>query len=84
MMNSEEMDNMGMTMPDELENQQPFDKALIDSMMPHHSSTIEMASVALKRSDNSDIQRIARGIVDAQAKEVGQMIQWRQEWYPEG
>jgi uncharacterized protein (DUF305 family) len=84
LMNSEEMDNMGVTMPDELENQQPFEKAFIDSMMPHHSSAIEMGSVALKRSDNSDIQRIARGIVDAQAKEVGQMIQWRQEWYPEG
>jgi uncharacterized protein (DUF305 family) len=84
MMNPEEMDNMGMTMPDELENQQPFDEAFIDSMMPHHSSAIEMASVALKRSDNPDIQRIARGIVDAQAKEVGQLIQWRHEWYPEG
>jgi uncharacterized protein (DUF305 family) len=84
MMNPQEMDNMGMTMPDELENQQPFDKAFIDSMMPHHSSAIEMASVALKRSDNPDIQRIARGIVDAQAEEIGQMIQWRQEWYPEG
>jgi uncharacterized protein (DUF305 family) len=84
MMNPEEMDNMGMTMPDELENQQPFDEAFIDSMMPHHSSAIEIASVALKRSDNPDIQRIARGIVDAQAKEVGQMIHWRQEWYPEG
>src|SRR4051794_19868006 len=35
MMNPEEMDNMGMTVPDELENQQPFDEAFIDSMMPH-------------------------------------------------
>lgn len=84
MMNPEEMDNMGMTMPDELENQQPFDKAFIDSMTPHHSSAIEMASVALKRSDNSDIQRIARGIINGQAEEIGQMNQWRQEWYPEG
>lgn len=83
MMNPEEMDNMGMTMPNELENQQPFDKAFIDSMMPHHSSAVEMASVALKRSDNSDIKRIARGIVDAQAQEIGQMIEWRQQWYPE-
>jgi uncharacterized protein (DUF305 family) len=84
MMNPEEMDNMVMSMPDELENQQPFDKAFIDSMMPHHSSAIEMASVALKRSDNSDIQRIARGIINGQAEEIGQMNQWRQEWYSEG
>lgn len=84
MMNPQEMDNIGMTMPKELANKQPFDKAFIDSMTPHHASAIDMASVALKRSDDPDIQRIARGIVDGQAKEIGQMIQWRQEWYPEG
>ncbi len=43
-----------------------------------------MASVALKRSDDPDIKRISREIVDSQAKEIGQMIQWRQQWYPEG
>jgi uncharacterized protein (DUF305 family) len=74
---------MGMMMPDQLADQQPFDRAFIDSMMPHHSSGIEMASVALMHSDDPDIKRIARGIIDSQAKEIGQMIQWRQEWYPE-
>ncbi len=83
MMAPEEMENMGMTMPDELENQRPFDKAFIDSMLPHHASAIEMASVALKSSDNPDIQRIAREIINGQAEEIGQMNQWRQEWYPE-
>jgi uncharacterized protein (DUF305 family) len=81
-MNPSEMENMGM-MPDRLVNQQPFDKAFIDSMMPHHSSAIEMASVALMRSDDSEIKDIARRIIDGQVKEIGQMIQWRQEWYPE-
>ena len=52
--------------------------------MPHHSDAIAMASVALIRSDDPDIIRIVRRLVDAQAKEVGQMIQWRQESYPEG
>jgi uncharacterized protein (DUF305 family) len=35
------------------------------------------------RSDDSEIRDIARRIIDGQAKEIGQMIQWRQEWYPE-
>ena len=74
---------MGMMMPDQLADQQPFDRAFIDSMMPHHSSAIEMASVALMHNDDPDIKRITRGIIDSQAKEIGQMIQWRQEWYPE-
>ena len=41
-----------------------------------------MASVALVRSTNPDIERIARGIFVAQSQEIGQMIQWRKLWYP--
>ena len=36
-----------------------------------------MASVALIRSNNAAIKRIARAIVDAQSQEIGKMIQWR-------
>ena len=70
-----------MLMPDQLANQRPFDKAFMDSMLPHHSSAIEMASVANLRSDNSQIKGIARGIIEARSKEIGQMMDWRQQWY---
>ncbi len=84
-MNPVAMANMGMEfMPDQLADQQPFDKAFIDSMIPHHSAAIPMASVAYNRSDNPDIQRIAKEIIDSQSKEVGQMSQWSKDWYPEG
>lgn len=79
-----EMENTGMMMPDQLATQKPFDKAFIDSMIPHHSAAITMASVAYMRSQDPEIKRISRAIIDAQAKEVGQMIQWRQQWYPGG
>jgi uncharacterized protein (DUF305 family) len=82
MMNSMQMDNMGMQTPDQLAQQHPFDQAFLDSMIAHHASAIQMASVALQRSSNPDIKRIAREIVNAQSAEVGQMIQWRQAWYP--
>jgi uncharacterized protein (DUF305 family) len=82
MMNPAQMDNTGMLMPDQLARQRPFDRAFIDSMIPHHASAIDMASVALLRSSNPDIRRIARAIVNAQSAEIGQMIQWRQTWYP--
>lgn len=82
-MDPSEMESMGMLTPDQLANQQPFDKAFIDSMLPHHSSAIVMASGAYMHSDNSQITRIARGIIDAQATEVGQLIGWREQWYPE-
>ncbi len=82
MMNAVDMANTGMLMPDQLAQQHPFDRAFIDSMIPHHASAIDMASVALMRSTNPDIKRVARAIVDAQSQEIGQMIQWRKLWYP--
>jgi uncharacterized protein (DUF305 family) len=69
-------------MPEQLAKQSPFDRAFIDSMIPHHASAIQMASVALLRSKNPGIVRTARSIVTAQSQEIGQMIQWRQHWYP--
>ena len=84
-MSAEEMEGMGMTMdPQQLAKEEPFDKAFIDNMTPHHESAIEMANVALEQSDNPDIRRIAEAIVDAQKKELEQMEAWRDEWYPNG
>ena len=46
-MSQEQMRGMGMMMdPQELANKEPFDKAFIDAMIPHHQSAIEMAQVA--------------------------------------
>jgi uncharacterized protein (DUF305 family) len=75
---------MGMTDPGELATKDPFDKAFIDAMIPHHRSSIEMASVALRESHNAQIKEIAGAIVDAQKKEIAQMQRWREEWYPQG
>jgi uncharacterized protein (DUF305 family) len=83
-MGAGEMQAMGMTDPGELANKDPFDKAFIDAMIPHHRSAIEMAQVALKESDNPEIREIARNIVGAQKKEIAQMQEWRRKWYPEG
>jgi uncharacterized protein (DUF305 family) len=83
-MDSEEMEMMGMTDPQELAGERPFDRAFIDAMIPHHESAIDMANVALQESDNPDIRQIAEAIVDAQKREIAQMRGWREEWYPNG
>lgn len=75
---------MGMTDPQMLADQRPFDKAFIDAMIPHHRSAIEMAQIAFKESENPRIRALAADIVDAQTREIRQMKHWRQEWYPEG
>ena len=83
-MSAEEMQMMGMTDPDALANKDPFDKAFIDAMIPHHRSAIEMAQVAYRESSNPEIKVLAEGIVEAQTREIAQMQGWRQQWYPEG
>jgi uncharacterized protein (DUF305 family) len=84
-MSKEQMEGMGMAMdPQDLANQDPFDEAFIDAMIPHHESAIEMANVVLGESENPEIREIAEAIVDAQKREIEQMRSWRDEWYPEG
>ena len=84
-MSEEDMSMMGMMDdPQQLASEDPFDKAFIDNMIPHHRSAIAMAEVAVKESENPEIREIANDIVSAQEREIGQMKQWRQEWSPQG
>ena len=81
----EERKTMGvMAAPKELANEQPFDKAFIDAMIPHHQSAIDMAQVAYEETGDAEIKELALGIVTAQQQEIEQMIDWRKEWYPGG
>jgi uncharacterized protein (DUF305 family) len=83
-MSQEQIKSMGVMMdPQELANRQPFDRAFIDAMIPHHQSAIEMARVALENSDNPRIKELAENIVSAQQREIEQLKQWREDWYPE-
>ena len=84
-MSPEQTKGMGMMMdPGKLADKKPFDKAFIDAMIPHHRSAIDMANVALEDSENPEIRKIARAIVDTQGREIERMQGWRNEWYPEG
>ena len=84
-MSADQMRGMGMeTDPRSLAKVDPFDKAFIDAMIPHHRSAIEMAEVAGRETNNPEIKDLAKDIVEAQRREVSQMEQWRQKWYPQG
>ncbi len=83
-MDERDMEAMGMSDPEELAKADPFDKAFIDGMIPHHESAIAMAEVAHGETEDPEIRKIADDIVSAQEREIGQMKQWREEWYPEG
>jgi uncharacterized protein (DUF305 family) len=83
-MSQEQMRGMGMMDPQRLAKREPFDKAFIGAMIPHHQSAIEMAEVAYEKSKVSEIKELARNIVSAQKREIEQMKGWREQWYPEG
>ena len=84
-MSPEQMRSMGMMMdPQELANREPFDKAFIEAMIPHHQSAIEMADVAYEKSKNPRIKELAENIMSAQKREIEQMKQWRKDWFPQG
>ncbi len=84
-MNAQQMQGMGMMAdPRSLARKDPFDKAFIDNMIPHHRSAIEMAEVAAKETRNREIKTLATDIVEAQEREISQMKRWRQQWYPQG
>jgi uncharacterized protein (DUF305 family) len=84
-MSSEELEMMGMMEePGELANREPFDRAFIDEMIPHHEAAIEMARTASENTSNPEIRELASGIVRLQESEIAQMTEWRREWYPEG
>lgn len=84
-MSPQQMRGMGVMMdPQELANREPFDKAFIDAMIPHHQSAIEMAQVAREKSKNPQIKELAENIMSAQQTEIEQMKQWREQWYPKG
>ena len=80
-----QMKSMGMMMDSQsLANENPFDKAFIDNMIPHHKAAIEMAEVARKESKTPRIKELATNIVDAQKQEISQMKQRRKRWYQKG
>jgi uncharacterized protein (DUF305 family) len=81
----QQMQGMGvMADPQELADKEPFDRAFIDAMIPHHRSAIGMARVAAEKSENPQIKHFAGHIISAQQAEIEQMKRWRKEWYPEG
>ena len=52
------------------------DVAFVQGMLPHHSSAIDMAKLALEKSQNPAVLKLARDIVVAQAGEMYAFRTW--------
>ena len=59
----------------------PFDKAFIDMMIPHHQSAIDAAKVVESKTQRAEVRDLAKAIIADQQREIDQMKQWRMAWY---
>jgi uncharacterized protein (DUF305 family) len=60
---------------------EPFDRAFIDAMIPHHQSAIDAARLVLQQARRPEIRALAAAIVVDQQREIDQMTTWRLLWY---
>ena len=64
-----------------LERGRGFDKRFIDAMIPHHQGAIRMAHVMLADTDDAELEKLGKAIIDAQSEEIKEMNTWRRRWY---
>lgn len=64
-----------------LEKADPFDRAFVDEMEPHHTGAVRMAQVVLKSTDDSELRTLAEEIVSAQEGEIDRMNTFRKQEY---
>lgn len=58
-----------------------FDKAFLSEMIVHHEGAVNMATAALSNAKHQELKDLARAIIEAQTKEMGQMRSWQEAWY---
>ncbi len=64
-----------------LETADPFDRAFVDEMVPHHEGAIRMAEAVLAVTEDGELKELAQGIVDTQKREIGEMNSFRTAEY---
>ncbi len=60
-----------------------YDHRFIDMMIPHHEGAIMMAKDAQQKAHRPELMKLAESIIKGQRKEIGQMKEWRTNWYGE-
>lgn len=57
-----------------------LDKQFVTDMSIHHNGAIEMAQLALSNAKHQELKDFAQRIIDAQTKEIGDMMSWASSW----
>lgn len=65
-----------------LETAEPFERAFIEEMIPHHQMAVMMAQMLKVGSARPEMRKLADDIISAQTEEINQMRAWYRAWYP--
>ncbi len=72
---------MGMGDEASLKTADPFDRAFIDMMIPHHQSAVEMSRIELAKGADPETKKLATAITAAQTREIATMNAYRKAWF---
>jgi len=65
---------MGMEMDAaSLKTAEPFDRAFLEMMLPHHKGAVEMAKIERAKGADPELEQLALAIIDAQQREIAGM-----------
>lgn len=64
-----------------LESANPFDRAFVDDMVPHHKGAVRMSKVVLKSTKDPALRNLAETIIATQNREVQAMNAFRTRQY---
>ncbi len=64
-----------------LDSAADFDKEFVRQMIPHHQMAVMMATMLENSTDKSEMKQLAKNIITAQNKEIGDMRSWYSKWY---
>ena len=59
----------------------PYDLQFIDTMTHHHQGAVDMAKMALQKTQNAELKKFAEKIISDQTREITRMKEWRDKWY---
>ena len=60
-----------------LRSANPFDRAFVDEMVPHHRGAVAMSKAVLRTTKDSALRALAEGIISAQEREISEMNDFR-------
>ncbi len=86
MMNGNMMDHNGMMNHSDMKSSPnaasaPYDLQFLDTMTHHHQGALDMAKMAVGKTQNQELKAFAQKIIVDQNKEIAQMKDWREKWF---